>query len=61
VEKRPSKRGRATGEERGEGWSVVRGVKNIFAEVHFFLACRSDSCILQKRVRFTATPRAKIV
>jgi hypothetical protein len=36
-------------------------MKNIFDGEHFFVACRSESCILRMRVRFTATTRAKIV
>jgi hypothetical protein len=52
---------RPLGEPRGRHESMATSGKNIFAEMHFLLACRSESCILHMRVRFTATTRAKIV
>jgi hypothetical protein len=32
--------------------STVNEIEKNFAQVHFFLACSSDSCILRKRTRF---------
>src|SRR6266403_1723376 len=35
--------------------------RKIFVRMYFVVACRSESCILRMRARFTVAPRARIV
>src|SRR5712664_3461933 len=37
------------------------GGAKIFVRMHFVVACRSESCILRMRARFTVATRARIV
>src|ERR1700730_9325678 len=50
------------GEEAGvRRRSAISGGEKIFVRTHFVVACRSESCILRMRARFTVAPRARIV
>ena len=48
-------------QEQMKGLAGQVAAKKFFVRTHFVVACRSESCILRVRVRFTVATRARIV